>query len=199
MNLIFVLFFLLVVGAMGQMSAYRQMYSSALAPVQAYVASPRVIAPVSPPWPLNNPTAAMQRYLGALSNHDGYISPDAGAHLQSVRNNVRTVVEHANSPNARAYQRGLLAVMEEAGSTAKWEMQTALHPENVRAQHKTALSALSAKITNLLNAVEADTQRLMSQLSEAESERFLLAHELLRAEKQLLNAASRLATSTPHL
>ncbi len=87
------------------MGAYRQIYSSALAPVQAYVASPHVIAPVSPPWPLNNPTAATQRYLGALSNHDGYISPDAGAHLQSVRNNVRTVVEHANSPNARAYQR----------------------------------------------------------------------------------------------
>jgi hypothetical protein len=94
---------------------------------------------------------------------------------------------------------GLLAVLEEAGNTAKWEMQTALHPDNVRAQHKTALSALSAKITNLLNAVEADTQRLVSQLSEAESERFLLAHELLRAEKQLLNAASRLATSTPDL
>ena len=80
-------------------------------------------------------------------------------------------------------------------------MQNALHPVNVRAQHSTAIRALAAKVNNIVRVIKAsgNSERLTSHLGPEDQDRFANAFEVLSSEKELLSAATRLATSTPYL
>lgn len=91
--------------------------------------------------------------------------------------------------------------MEEAGEQAKQDLQAALHPVNVRAQHVEPLRRLAAKLTTTLNAIEGDLlNHLLSGLSVDEWTRFNNAHMLLSTEREMLTlAADRYASHLPRL
>lgn len=96
---------------------------------------------------------------------------------------------------------GFVAAMEEAGEQARQDLQAALHPVNVRAQHVEPLRSLANKLTTTLNAIEGDLlNHLASGLSVDEWTRFNYAHLLLKTERDMLIlAADRYATRLPRL
>lgn len=92
-------------------------------------------------------------------------------------------------------------MMEEASGHARQEMQNALHPVNVRAQHAVPIRALGTKVGSVTSVIQAgsNSNQLTSHLGQADQDRFANAFEVLFSEKQLLSAAERHATSIPRL
>ncbi|ETS60027.1 hypothetical protein PaG_06018 [Moesziomyces aphidis] len=201
---------------------YNTAYFHRLSQVHAYVGTPSITAPLSPPWPEHEQTWQMQRYVNLLHQHEAYIDPEAGRHLDRLRKNAIWLYNHRDSSHISAHQRKLLtpflfgrggktdarfvlgsfvAAMEEAGEQAKQDLQAALHPVNVRAQHVEPLRRLAAKLTITLNAIEGDLlNHLLSGLSVDEWTRFNHAHMLLSTEREMLTlAADRYASHLPRL
>ena len=86
-----------------------------------------------------------------------------------------------------------VSLLDDVGRQARDDLQIALHPENVAAQHRGMLEQLRYKYTRLLNMLEdpVRVQRLTSQLDEYDRQRFLNTHEVLDAEKELLGVAAK--------
>ncbi|KAI3481028.1 hypothetical protein L1887_56802 [Cichorium endivia] len=117
----------------------------------------------------------------------------------SQHTNVSSSPFHPNSfpfdrgskTDARFVLGSFLAAMEEAGEQAKQDLQAALHPVNVRAQHVEPLRRLAAKLDTTLNAIEGDLlNHLLSGLSVDEWTRFNHAHMLLSTEREMLTLAA---------
>ncbi|SPO45742.1 uncharacterized protein PSANT_03428 [Moesziomyces antarcticus] len=180
---------------------YNTAYFHRLSQVHAYVGTPSITAPLSPPWPEHEQTWQMQRYVNLLHQHDAYIDPEAGRHLDRLRKNAIWLYNHRDSSRISAHQRSFVAAMEEAGEQARQDLQAALHPVNVRAQHVEPLRSLANKLTTTLNAIEGDLlNHLASGLSVDEWTRLNYAHLLLKTERDMLIlAADRYATRLPRL
>ncbi|GAC75184.1 hypothetical protein PANT_14c00082 [Moesziomyces antarcticus T-34] len=178
-------------GGASAMRAYTNLHRSLLEPIGLYNARPQIVAPVSPPFRGRNRVADMQNYVRNLYNHDAYIDPESGAGLDRLRSNMMWILNHPNDPRIRDYQ----------PDTPDREMQNALHPVNVRAQHAVPIRALGTKVGSVTSVIQAgsNSNQLTSHLGQADQDRFANAFEVLFSEKQLLSAAERHATSIPRL
>lgn len=96
---------------------------------------------------------------------------------------------------------GLVAVFEEAANQAKGEIQVALHPSNVRAQHIQAVEKLQEEVNGVLDVLktEGNVDLVTNKLDIHEKARFIKAYDVLKAETKLLKKAAKLATKFPSL
>ncbi|GAC75185.1 hypothetical protein PANT_14c00083 [Moesziomyces antarcticus T-34] len=207
---LFACFLLFAVGALAGGSSsrpspdvvrsYRDLHRGLLEPINLYNPQPQTVAPLGPPWRGRNKLANMQNYIRNVYNHEAYIDPEAGAALTRLRGNMQWIINHPNDPRIKDYQRGLVAVMEEASAQAKHDMQNGLHPVNVRAQHLDPIRSLSNKVNGVVDLFGQGRSELMSShLEQADRDRFAKAFEVLFSEKHLLSSATRLATTVPRL
>ena len=180
-----------------QITNYEQFYRTLLEPLQLYSEQPATSAPVSPRrrGQRYNPI-----YPDLLASHDAYIGPTSPSNLEPFSNRLNSVLTSANAPT-NSDQRGLVALMEELANQSREDMRGALHPANLPAQHATHIRSLRLSYASLLNRVheEGVVDRITSELSQEDRERFETAHELLSAESSLLNIAEPYATRLPHL
>jgi translation initiation factor 2 alpha subunit (eIF-2alpha) len=95
----------------------------------------------------------------------------------------------------------LVAVFEEAANQARGDIQVALHPHNVRAQHVQALEKLQGEVNDVLDVLKTpgNLDLVTNKLDIHEQDRFTKAYRLLKAEKKLLKSAAKLATKFPRL
>lgn len=89
---------------------------------------------------------------------------------------------------------GFVQLFEEVGQQARQDLQIALHPENVAAQHREPLTNLVNKYRDLFKIIDRpeNVDKLTNMLNEQDQERYMATHEILSAEKQLLGVAAKL-------
>ncbi|GAC98263.1 flavohemoprotein [Pseudozyma hubeiensis SY62] len=172
---------------------YESIYRSFLSPLNLYHPNPTHYATVTSPRGhdrLSPPSTLL--YLRKLSNDPSYISPRAGEPLTPIISRMHLLTSSLH-PTTAAEQRSFLALFEDVSRQARFEVQNALHPENVSAQHKAAVEMLRARYGQMIGLLksESNVDKLTGLLDADEVARFLEVHELLVAEENLLEMVGK--------
>ncbi len=133
------------------------------------------------------------RYATYVDSHSAYISPYAPDDLTAVTTRIQRLLTSPHPPT-RQDQLGIAHLFEEVGRQAQEDLQTALHPENVVAQHITPISSLAEKYKNMLRMLDGrgNVERLTNQLGEDERARFEWTYEVVAAENRCWRLCGRI-------
>lgn len=84
----------------------------------------------------------------------------------------------------------LVSFLEEEVNRSRRDLLSPLHPENVTSQHKFPVEMLRNKYKLLMKLLQNPerVERLTNQLEPVDQQRFFRAHEVLSAEKMLLDS-----------
>lgn len=100
----------------------------------------------------------------------------------------------------RAVSGHFLGLFEELSRYSKDRIQTALHPQNIRAQHKDAVERQLKQLNEMMHFFDSDDRRkLTGHLDVVEKARLARAHRVFRVEIPLLARARMYAAKLPLL
>lgn len=93
----------------------------------------------------------------------------------------------------------MLAILQELAKQSNFNIQNALHPENLASQHVYPIRSLHKKYKVMLDILADPTQnsRLMDQLNEEEMQALSATRDVINTEKSLLWFAIPYASTFP--